>query len=63
MALFHYYDTTTVRSQHHLLAGKPSIWHSLLPLKTIIFESSSKRNAISQALSRLKIKENLQTTI
>ena len=73
MALFHYYflliyyyyhDTATVRNQHQLLTCKISKWHSLLFLKTTMFVlSKTLRNAISQALSCLKVTENLSTII
>ena len=55
MALFHYYDTATVRTQHQLLTCKASKWHSLLFQKTTIFELSAKLNEM-QYLELFRVK-------
>ena len=56
MALFHYYDTATVRNQHQLLTFKTSKYPSLLLKKTIIFRIIIKNLTKCNTLSTFELK-------
>ena len=56
MALFHYYDTSTVQNRHQLLTCQTSKWQSLLSKTTIIFEFFIKNLTEMQYLSVFALK-------